>query len=168
MLDRIHRRLRIDHKLVLSRAAQLWATLPNKTEQRVPVSTARTLSATTTLTADESGATLFLNSATEFAVTLPAPALGLRFEFVVAAAPSGASYTVVSSGSSNIVKGHVLTSEVTAAGAADSETSGGDTLSFVDGQAVVGDKAVLVSDGTSWFVQASAKVAAGITITTAS
>jgi hypothetical protein len=168
MLNRAFEFLRIKKDLVIQKGARLFTTLPNNTRQRAWVPNARTLSAATTLTQDDNGGVFFLSSATEFATTLPAPFLNARYVFIVAAAPSGASYTVVTSGSSNVMKGHVLTSEVTAAGAADSETSGGDTLSFVDGQAVVGDKAVLESDGTSWFVQASAKVAAGITITTAS
>src|SRR5690242_12822680 len=64
---------------------------------------AKDLTATTTLTAADSGATLFLNSATEFATTLPAVAAGLRFTFIVKAAPSGASYTVVTASSANVL-----------------------------------------------------------------
>jgi hypothetical protein len=123
------------------------------------------LTATTTLTAKTSGATYFLNSATEFVTTLPAVAAGLKFTFVVKAAPSGASYTVVTASSANVMLGQVVSS---AGATGDSETSGGDTLSFVDGQAVVGDRADFVCDGTSWYVSAKSKVVAGITITTAS
>ena len=139
----------------------------NATGDEVPFNpTARTLSVTTTLKAADSGGTFYLNSGTEFVTTLPAPAIGLRFTFVVAAAPATASYTVVTAASANILKGHVLTSQ-DAGGTADSETSGGDTLTFVDSKAVVGDKAVIESDGTSWFVAASSKVFDGITVTTA-
>lgn len=168
MLERVFDFIRVKKNMVLQKGARMFVDLSATVRQRLPLLTARTLTATTTLTADDNGATLYLNSATEFVTTLPAPVLGMRFTFIVAAAPSGASYTVVSASSANIIKGHVLTSEVTAAGAADSETAGGDTLSFVDGQAVVGDKAIFETDGTSWFVAASCKVAAGITITTAS
>ncbi len=128
---------------------------------------AETVTATNIILAAESGTTYFLNSATEFVSTLPAPALGLRFQFVVAAAPSGASYTIVTDASGNIMLGHILTSQ-DAGGSADSETSGGDTLSFVDGKAVVGDRADFSSDGTKWYVRASSKVFDAITITTAS
>ena len=38
-----------------------------------------------------------------------------------------------------MILGHVLTSQ-DAGGTADSEVSGGDTISFVDGKAVVGDR----------------------------
>lgn len=126
-----------------------------------------TVTATNVIAATESGKTFFLSSATEFVSTLPAPAAGLVFEFVVAAAPSGASYTVVTNGSANIIVGHVVSSQ-DAGGSGDSETSGGDTVSFVDAKAVKGDRARFVSDGTNWFVSAFAKVFDGITITTAS
>ena len=126
-----------------------------------------TVTATNVITAQENGKTFFLNSATEFVSTLPALLAGLFFRFIVAAAPSGASYTVVTASSANILKGHVLTSQ-DAGGTADSETSGGDTLSFVDGKAVAGDMAEFYCDGTNWFVSAKSKVFDAITITTAS
>lgn len=126
------------------------------------------VTATNVITSGEDGATFFLNSATEFVSTLPLPALGLKFTFIVSAAPSGASYTVVTSGSANIIKGHVLTTDVNSATDADFETSGGDTLSFVDGKAVAGDRATFISDGTSWFASAMCSVFDAITITTAS
>lgn len=131
------------------------------------VEPSETVTATNVITAAESGKTFFLSSGTEFVSTLPAPAAGLSFRFIVAAAPSGASYTVVTNSSANVMLGHVLTSQ-DAGGSADSETSGGDTLTFVDAKAVVGDWAEFISDGTSWFVQASSKVFDAITITTAS
>jgi hypothetical protein len=43
-----------------------------------------------------------------------------------------------------------------------------DTITFVGGQSLAGDKVVLFSDGTSWFAHAFSKVAAGITFTQAS
>lgn len=128
---------------------------------------AEVVAATNVIAASESGKTFFLSAASEFVSTLPAPALGLRYTFIVAAAPSGASYTVVTASSANVILGHILSSDESAA-AADSETSGGDTISFVDGQAVVGDRVDVVSDGTSWFAVGTCKVNAGITITTAS
>lgn len=126
-----------------------------------------TVTATKTLTAADSGKAIFLSSATEFVTTLPAPAAGLRFDFYVAAAPSSASYTIVTNGSANIIVGHVVSSE-DAAGSADFEASGGDTITLVDSKAVVGDRVSVVSDGTNWFATAFASVEDGITITTAS
>lgn len=126
------------------------------------------VTATNAIAAAESGSTYFLNSSTEFVSTLPAPALGLRYTFIVTAAPSGASYTIVTTSSANIIKGHVLTSDVNSATDADLETSGGDTISFVDSKAVAGDKVEVISDGTNWFATCMCSVFDAITITTAS
>lgn len=167
MLDRKYSRVRVDRELELGKSAALKVTRANGTIRDVNFGS-ETLTATRTLKASESGMTLFLSSATEFVTTLPLPAAGLNFEFIVSAAPSGASYTVVTNGSANIIKGHVLTSDVNSATDADLETSGGDTISFVDAKAVAGDRVRLVSDGTSWFAQAACSVFDAITITTAS
>lgn len=126
------------------------------------------VTSTNVITAAESGKTFFLNSATEFVSTLPAPALGLTYTFIVSAAPSGASYTIVTNSSANIIKGHVLSSDLNAAGDSDFETSGGDTISFVDAKAVAGDTVTVVSDGTNWFASGRCTVFDAITITTAS
>ena len=125
---------------------------------------ANILTATKAITAAESGSTFFLNSATEFVSTLPAPALGLNYEFIVKAAPSGASYTVVTTSSANIIIGN----QNSVAGDAGDTGTADDTISFVDGQSVAGDKVKVISDGTSWFAYAISKVAAGITFTQAS
>ena len=122
------------------------------------------VSATKAVAAAESGSTFFLSSGTEFVSTLPAPAIGLRYTFIVAAAPSGASYTVVTTSSANIIKGIHFSS---AGDAGDSGTAD-DTITFVDGQAVAGDRVEVISDGTSWFAYAFSDVAAGITFTQAS
>ena len=124
------------------------------------------LTAASTLTAAQSGTTLFLNSATEFATTLPLPAAGLVYTFIVKAAPSGASYTIVTNGSANIIKGVQVTAE-DAGGSGDSGTAD-DTITFVDGQAVAGDMVTVISDGTSWFAYATTKLVAGLTFTQAS
>ena len=126
------------------------------------------VTATNVISAEESGKTFFLNSATEFVSTLPAPAIGMRFTFVVKAAPSGASYTIVTNGSSNIIKGQVYTSDVNSTTDADFETSGGDTISFVDSKSVAGDRVELFCDGTNWFAYGYCSVFDAITITTAS
>lgn len=148
-------------------------TLTNKTLTSPVVNTptikdlTEVVSATNVIAATETGSVFFLNSATEFVSTLPAPAAGLKFRFIVSAAPSGASYTIVTNSSANIILGHIVSAE-DANGSGDSETSGGDTISFVDGQAVVGDMVEVFCDGTNWFAYGRSKVVAGITITTAS
>lgn len=124
---------------------------------------ASTLTAAKTLTLDDAGKTFFLNSTTEFAVTLPSPKAGLQFRFICAAAPSGASYTVVTAGAAQILAGQVHSST---GGDADSEADvTGTTISFVDGASVIGDWADVISDGTSWFAQCFCNADTGMTIT---
>jgi hypothetical protein len=122
------------------------------------------LTAASTLTAAQSGSVFFLNSATEFATTLPAPVAGLVYTFIVKTAPSGASYTVVTASSANIIKGQAYP----ASGAAGDTGTADDTISFVDASAVAGDMVTVISDGTSWFAKAFCAVAAGVTFTQAS
>lgn len=140
-------------------------TLTNKTiSGAADIAKVETVAATNVITAAESGTTFFLSAATEFASTLPAPAAGLYFRFIVAAAPSGASYTVVTAGAPDqILAGQVHSST---GGDADSETAAtGTTITFVDGVSVVGDWADVISDGTSWYAQCFCNADAGITIT---
>jgi hypothetical protein len=123
---------------------------------------ARDLTAATTLTGDEQFGNFFLNSATEFAVTLPTPFKGAEYNFYVKAAPSGADYTIVSS-SANIV-GHIVTSDVNSATDADFEATGATTITLVASKAVKGDRVQLVSDGTNWYATAFTSVFDAVTI----
>jgi hypothetical protein len=127
----------------------------------------RTLTAVTTLSEADSGKTIFLNSTTEFAVTLPKVKAGLNFNFIVKAAPSGASYTIVSQ-TQNAMYGQIYTTDVNSGTDADFNIIAGQTLTFVDGVAVVGDSAKLISDGTYWYVKAFTSVYNGMTITLSS
>jgi hypothetical protein len=122
------------------------------------------VAATKAVSAAESGSTFFLNHATEFVSTLPAPAAGLNYTFIVTGAPSGADYTIVTTSSANIIIGN----QNSVAGDAGDSGTADDTISFVGGQAVAGDKVYVISDGTSWFAYAISKVAAGVTFTQAS
>lgn len=130
-------------------------------------SKAEIVTATNAISALENGKTFFLNSGTEFVSTLPAPALGLRFNFICTAAPSGADYTIFTSGGANIMLGQVYTLDVNSATDPDLETSGGDTISFVSAKAVAGDRVEVFSDGTNWFAYCFCSVFDAITITTA-
>lgn len=134
----------------------------------VPRPATEVVTAANVITAAESGTTFFLNSATEFVSTLPAPAAGLRYMFIVTAAPSGASYTIVTNSSANIIKGQVYTVDVNSATDPDFETSGGDTITLVNGVAVAGDRVELFCDGTNWFAYCFCSAYNAITITTAS
>lgn len=129
--------------------------------------TVEDLTAASTLTQADSGKVLMLNSATEFATTLPAPASGLWYKFIVKAAPSSADYTVVTTDSANILIGGINELDVDTGddGPYDADA---DTITFVDGTAVVGDWVELVSDGTSWYLTGQANADGGITVTKAS
>jgi hypothetical protein len=117
-----------------------------------------TKTAASTLTAADSGRTIFLDASSEFATTLPLPAAGLRFTFIVKTAPVGTAYTVVTNGSANIIKGQ----QYNAAGAAGDTGTADDTITFVASSAVAGDRVELISDGTSWFAYAFCTLAASI------
>jgi hypothetical protein len=133
-----------------------------------PLTNAEIASTTKGLAASENGDTVFLNAAAGFVTTLPAPALGLRFTFVVRTAPTSGAYTIVTASSANIIKGSVYTSDVNSATDADLETAGGDTITFVQNKAVAGDRVELFCDGTNWFAHGFCTVFDAITITTAS
>lgn len=125
------------------------------------------LTATNTLTTADCGKTLLLNSATEFATTLPTPTAGCKLKFVVKAAPASASYTVVTASSENVIIGGIneLETDTGDDGPYDDDA---DTITFADGVAVVGDMVEMNSDGTSWYINGQAKADGGITLATAS
>ena len=119
------------------------------------------VTAANVITAAESGTVYFLNSATEFASTLPAPAAGLHYKFIVKAAPSGASYTIVTNGGANVIQGSA-TVDGAAVPAVDE-----DTITLTDGAAAVGDWVEVVSDGTNWYVSGQGVAATAIAFTAA-
>ncbi len=118
------------------------------------------VAATNVITAAESGATFFLNDTTEFASTLPALAAGLRYTFIVAAAPSGANYTIVTDGGDNVLNIVAQTGEAASVALV---ATGQDLLTLVSALAVVGDWIYCISDGTSWQCKGGFAVAAGLT-----
>ena len=129
-----------------------------------PASSAVVLTAARTLIASESGKTFFLNAVGGFAVTLPAPVLGLKFKFVVMTSPTTA-YTIVTASAANILCGQVLTLDVNSATGPDfTATADQDTVTFVASKAVKGDWCELECDGTSWYARCSASVFDGITV----
>lgn len=125
------------------------------------------VTAVNTLTYSECGKTIFLNSATEFATTLPAPVAGCYFKFIVKAAPAGANYTIVTASSANIIIGGVNELEVDTADDGPYDNNG-DTITFVQAVAVVGDYVEMISDGTSWYISGQTNADGGVTLTTAS
>lgn len=125
------------------------------------------VTATNVITASECGKTFFLNSATEFASTLPAISTitaGCTFSFIVKAAPSGASYTILTGNSlENVLIGGINELEVDT-GDDGPYQAAGDTITLVDGIAAVGDFVSMISDGTSWYLHGQTNLDGGATI----
>ena len=113
--------------------------------------------ASQTLVASDSGTTYFLNAAAGQAVSLPSPADGLRFRFIVATAPTSNTTTVVATAA--VIEGSVTVAGLVIAGA--NET----TITFTANAALVGDWCELISDGTSWFISGQATASTGIALT---
>lgn len=120
------------------------------------------VTATNVIAAAESGKTFFLDAAAGFASTLPAPAAGLRFSFIVKTAPTSNGYTIVTNGTTQkVLKGLA----VIAADAVGDVSAGGTTATFVHNQALPGDRADMICDGTIWYMIGYAQVTAALTIT---
>jgi uncharacterized cupin superfamily protein len=126
--------------------------------------TVETVTTTNVITADENGKTFILSLAGGFESTLPTPAAGLHFKFIVGVAPTTA-YTIVTESSSNIIHGQVCTPEDAAGSVA--TVASADTITFVANLAIIGDYVKVVSDGTSWFLSGMCSVQDGITTTQA-
>jgi hypothetical protein len=123
-----------------------------------------TKTAASELTAEDSGSTIYLNSATGFATTLPAPAPGLKFKFIVKTAPTSGNHTIVTKGSANIIQGNSFVSATAGTGV---PAVNEDSINLIANQAAVGDNVDLWSDGTNWYVNAFAALGAGVTFTSA-
>lgn len=117
------------------------------------------VTAANTITAAENGKTFFLNSATGFASTLPAPAIGLKYKFVVTTQPTTGNCTVVSNGGSNVIEGMADVNSTLVLAANE------DSINFVASTTIVGDWVEVESNGTSWFVNGQSGAAGGITFT---
>lgn len=115
---------------------------------------------TNVITAAESGATFFLSLAAGFTSTLPAPALGLYFRFVVKTAPTGAPYIITTNGGDNILYG-MMEERAGTAGVAGAAR---DTFNFIHNQSIIGDWVEMWSDGTNWYYHGMVDVAAGNTV----
>lgn len=121
------------------------------------------LSVASTLTIDGSEKTFYLNSATEFATTLPpvATSQGFHARFIVKAAPVGASYTIASTAAN--ISGSILSPADSATSSASSAGTPITTITFVDSKAVVGDFIDISCDGTNFYVTGVSSVFDGIT-----
>lgn len=140
------------------------ATAAQVNAATLAASAVRTVTTTATITAADHNGVVYLNSATGFVTTLPAPIAGFQCEVISKLANTSGNHTVVTASSSNVIIGN----QNSVAGDAGDSSTADDTISFVANQSVAGDRVVLRSDGTSWFAYAISRVAAGITFTQAS
>ena len=116
------------------------------------------VTATNVITAAESGTVFFLDVVGGFTSTLPAPAAGLNFSFIVKTAPTTA-YIIATNGGANVLYGKV----VERAGGAGVAGAAQDTVNFVASQAIIGDRYDFVCDGTNWHMKGIVDVSAACT-----
>ena len=114
------------------------------------------LSADKTITAVESG-TLFMLDAIGEAITLPAVAMGLEYEFMIDTTVATSDWTITAA--TKVIQGSAeVAGNVIAA-------SDEDIITLVVAKALPGDHIKLVSDGTNWYVSGNVVTTVGITFT---
>lgn len=153
----------VDSAPASSAGGQIRAILLPPVEVDTP--SIESVTTTNVITASENGKVFILNAAGGFVSTLPAPAAGLQFTFIVGTAPT-TSYTVVTASSANIIHGQIASAEDAAGSVATAASA--DTITFVANKAIKGDRVEVISDGTNWFVTGFCNVQDGITTTQAS
>jgi len=115
---------------------------------------------TNVIAAAESGTTYVLNTGTAFVTTLPAPAAGLRFTFIVGATiVTGGNHTIVTNASGNVVYGNINVAGAVVLASAE------DSINLVADLTLPGDILYVFSDGTNWYVSGMSSTASGITFT---
>ena len=127
------------------------------------------LTAAKTVEVSDCGTMFTLDSATEFAVTLPSVSSsgpGWWAEFHILGAPASANYTVVTN-SENVLMGKVFSTHTVVDGAATigNHVVEANTVTFVDSLAVPGDYVKIQCNGTHYIATAFASASTGITIT---
>lgn len=113
-----------------------------------------------TLLPEQSGLNILLNASAGFQITLPPPASGLTFRFIVAAAFATTNFTVLTSGGAHILYGGAIT------GNSDAPANGDNTISFVANAETPGDYVNMISDGVNWYCDGRSRDNVGITYTT--
>lgn len=112
---------------------------------------------TNVIAASENGRTYFLSLIGGFTSTLPSPALGLRFRFIVKTAPTTAY--IITAGAA-ILYGMMEER----AGGVGVAGAGVTNFNFVANQAIIADWVEFYSDGTNWYYHGMVNVAAGNTV----
>lgn len=111
-----------------------------------------------TLTAADSGKTIFMNAAGGGTITLPALKAGVYFKFIVGATAPTTAWIVDSAEGDNISGVLTVNGALVAAVAEDQ-------INFVASTAVSGDMIELECDGTNWYVTGLGSASGSITAT---
>ena len=114
------------------------------------------ITADTTLTVDDSGKTFILDAIGE-AITLPAVAAGLQYEFIGSATVATSDWTITAPAS--VIYGSAEVAGAIVAAAAEN------TITLVIAKFLAGDRIKLVSDGINWYVSGNVVTALGVTFT---
>jgi hypothetical protein len=128
-------------------------------------SAVETVITTNVILASESGKTFFLDLAAGFTSTLPAPAAGLEYSFIVKTAPTGAAYVIATDGGANIIVITVneLETDTTEDGPSDDDA---DTVNLVENIALPGDRIDFKCDGTKWYAMGQTRADGAVTTST--
>ena len=118
-----------------------------------------TLTGATTLTAEDSDKSFYLNAAAGAQITLPAVATsaGFRYRFTVAALFATTAWTIKAA--TNKIQGGVIVNSVNVPGADEN------TITFAHAADTIGDFVELNCDGTNWYVFGLGTSAGAITLT---
>lgn len=105
---------------------------------------------TNVITASESGKTFFLDAVAGFLSTLPAPAAGLEYTFIVKTAPTSNGYTIATNAGADIIVITVNELETDTGDDGPSDDNA-DLITFVANVALQGDRIDFKCDGTNWY-----------------
>jgi len=124
-----------------------------------------TVTATNVITAAESGKTFFLDAVAGFLSTLPAPAAGLEYTFIVKTAPTSNGYTIATNGGSDIIVITVneLETDTNDDGPSDDNA---DLITLVANIALPGDRIDFRCDGTKWYAMGQTVADGAVTTAT--
>lgn len=118
-----------------------------------------TVTANTTLTAEQSGALVLLGVASGATVTLPAPSEGMQFDVSVSVSRTSNSYKIITSASTVFLLGAYMAGDAAIANSGDIFTGNGSThvaLTFdgdTKGGLVGGHLRFTCISATQWFVE---------------
>lgn len=142
-----------------------WRLISHSSIGTLPANSAEVVTATNVISASESGKTFFLDAAAGFTSTLPAPALGLEFVFIVKTAVTSNGYTIITTSGADIIVIGVNELEVDTGDDGPYDINA-DSVVFEANVAVPGDYLKFYCDGTKWYAIGQTNADGGITTST--